>query len=92
MQATTRQMEGIHQSSQRMADMRNVIESVTFQTNIAALNAAVEATRAGESGRGFAVVAAEVRGLAKSATAAKEYQGTDIWADGSGTGPKMPQP
>jgi len=74
-QSVVETMNEIAGSSQKMAEIINVIDGIAFQTNILALNAAVEAARAGEQGRGFAVVAGEVRNLAqRSAQASREIR------------------
>ena len=82
-------MNGISDSSKKIADIIGVMDGIAFQTNILALNAAVEAARAGEQGRGFAVVASEVRNLAqRSAAAAKEIKALiedSVQKVGSGT-------
>ena len=63
-------MERITQSSSKISNIIGLIDDIAFQTNRLALNASVEAARAGDAGKGFAVVAVEVRRLAQSAASA----------------------
>jgi len=79
-QETAKQVKRLGESSQEIGDIISLIDDITDQTNILALNAAIQAAMAGEEGRGFAVVAEEVQRLAERSSQATKKIETLVYA------------
>ena len=83
---TSEQMQELRDAANRIGDVVQLISDIAEQTNLLALNATIEAARAGEAGKGFAVVASEVKGLATQTAKATTDIGKQISAIQSATG------
>ena len=77
-QETTGTIGGLSHSAQKIGDVVSLISAIAEQTNLLALNATIEAARAGEHGKGFAVVASEVKELANQTSKATEEISSQI--------------
>ncbi|MEJ8474845.1 methyl-accepting chemotaxis protein [Roseibium algae] len=83
---TNDRVRGLSEAASRIGDVVNLIQAIAEQTNLLALNATIEAARAGEAGKGFAVVASEVKELATQTSKATEEISTQISSIQSETG------
>ena len=79
-QETSKRIKRLGESSQEIGDIVSLINDIADQTNILSLNAAIQASMAGDAGRGFAVVADEVQRLAERASAATKQIGALVKA------------
>ena len=84
--ATNDDIAALARVAQRIGDVVKLIQDIAEQTNLLALNATIEAARAGEAGRGFAVVASEVKSLAVQTAKATKEIATEISSIQSSTG------
>ena len=83
-QSTNGEMTTLVETAQKIGDIIKLIRTIAEQTNLLALNATIEAARAGEAGRGFAVVASEVKSLAvQTAKATEAIAGQILAVQGS---------
>lgn len=85
-QATNTTVTSLSDAAQRIGQVATLIQDIAEQTNLLALNATIEAARAGEAGKGFAVVASEVKSLANQTASATEEIGSQIRAIQSAAG------
>ena len=76
--STNEQVAGLYEAAERIGEVIGLINDIAEQTNLLALNATIEAARAGEAGKGFAVVASEVKNLAGQTSRATSEISTQI--------------
>jgi methyl-accepting chemotaxis protein len=82
---TNAEVQGLAMAAQKIGDVVKLISEIAEQTNLLALNATIEAARAGEAGRGFAVVASEVKALASQTSKATDEISAQVGAIQSAT-------